>query len=74
MIPLLIGISLLAGLGLGWFGHKAKLRIDIWGRNEQEQDLIFQVAEGGRNFENNWKRIPGDASPLAPFTTSPLSH
>jgi hypothetical protein len=74
MITLLIGTSLLAGLGCGWYGHKAKLRIDTWGQNEQECDLIFQVAEGGQSLENDWKRVPGDAPPLAPFTAAPLSH
>jgi hypothetical protein len=74
MITLLIGTSLLAGIGFGWYGHKAKLRIDIWGKNEQAQDLIFQVAEGGKTLENSWKRVPGDASPLAPFTAAPLSQ
>ncbi len=74
MITLLIGTSLFAGIGFGWYGHKAKLRIDTWGKNEQEQDLIFQVAEVGGNLESNWKRMPGDASPLAPLTIAPLSH
>jgi hypothetical protein len=74
MITLLIGTSLLAGIGFGWYGHKAKLCIDTWGQNAQERDLIFQTAEGGTNFESDWKRMPGDASPLAPFTAAPLSH
>jgi hypothetical protein len=69
MLTLLVGISLVAGIGFGWYGHKAKLRIDIWGRNELEQDLIFQVAEG-----TNWNRMADGGTPLAPFPASHVSH
>jgi hypothetical protein len=60
MTMLLLGMSVFAGMGLGWFGHKAKLRIDLWGRNADQQDLIFQAAEREAEFDNKW--------PLSPFT------
>ena len=44
MIALLISTSLVAGTVLGWFGYKATLRIQAWGRNMNEQDRIFQEA------------------------------
>ncbi len=62
MTILLVGMSVLAGLGLGWFGHKAKLRIDLWGRNAEQQDLIFQAAECEAKFDHKW--------PLSPVTHS----
>ena len=49
MIALLIGSATLAVTLLGWFGHKALLRIETWGRNMSEIDEIFQdsAVEGG---------------------------
>jgi hypothetical protein len=46
MITLLVGVTTVAAIGLGWYGHKAMVRISIWGRNMDEQDAIFQAMEG----------------------------
>jgi hypothetical protein len=43
MIASLIGITTLAAVGLGWYGHKASARIATWGQNLNEQDSIFQA-------------------------------
>jgi hypothetical protein len=43
MIALLVGITTLAAMGLGWYGHKASVRIATWGQNMDEQDSIFQA-------------------------------
>ena len=42
MVTLMIGTFAVAGVGLGWYGHKASLRIESWGRRANERDLIFQ--------------------------------
>lgn len=42
MVTLMIGTFAVAGVGLGWYGHKASLRIESWGRRADERDLIFQ--------------------------------
>jgi hypothetical protein len=46
MTALLIGMSAIVGIGLGWYGYKAHLRIEAWGRNMNECDQIFQIASG----------------------------
>jgi hypothetical protein len=46
MSALLIGMSAIVGIGLGWYGYKAHLRIEAWGRNMNECDQIFQIASG----------------------------
>jgi len=57
MMSLLIGSSLVAGIGLGWFGCKASRRIAQWGRNMNEVDRIFQMAdEQSGGFEVMQKR------------------
>jgi hypothetical protein len=43
MITLIVGASVLAGIGLGWYGYKASIRIEAWGRGMNECDLIFQA-------------------------------
>ena len=44
MIALFVAILLVAGTGLGWYGHRAWLRIDTWGRNMNDQDSIVRIA------------------------------
>jgi hypothetical protein len=44
MIALLMGASVFAGVVLGWYGYKASVRIAVWGRNMDECDRIFQMA------------------------------
>jgi hypothetical protein len=46
MVTLMIGTFAVAGVGLGWYGHKASLRIESWGRRANERDLIFQQMSG----------------------------
>jgi hypothetical protein len=75
VITLLIGTSMIAGIGLGWYGYKASLRIAEWGRGMDECDQIFQTATegiGSTNFEDVRKRIPKDGPRIAPFVTSQL--
>ena len=43
MITLLIGVTTLAAIGLGWYGYRASARIATWGRNMDEQDRIFRA-------------------------------
>ena len=42
MITLLIGASTLVALTLGWYGHKAVLRINAWGLNMNDRDRDFR--------------------------------
>ena len=47
---LLIGASTLVVTALGWFGYRAFLRIETWGRNMNEIDGIFldsAIEDGG---------------------------
>jgi hypothetical protein len=44
MIASLVAILLLAGTGLGWFAHRAYLRIQAWGRAMNAQDAILKSA------------------------------
>lgn len=53
MISLLFGTLILAGIGLGWYGYKASLRIAEWGRGMDECDHIFQIA-GGIEEQASW--------------------
>lgn len=67
MITLLIGISVLAGVSLAWFGYKTSLRIQAWGRGMDECDRIFQTVGGelsGAEFDQNRKR-PQSATLIA---------
>lgn len=44
MIAFLVATLLLAGTGLGWFAHRAYLRIQAWGRAMNAQDAILKSA------------------------------
>jgi hypothetical protein len=44
MLVLLIASLLLAGTGLGWFAHRAYVRIEAWGRAMNRQDAILRSA------------------------------
>jgi len=44
MTTLLIGATTLAVAVLSWFGHRAFLRVETWGRNMNDVDRIFQDA------------------------------
>jgi hypothetical protein len=75
MITLLVGISILGGVGLGWYGYKAFLRIEAWGRGMDECDQIFQAMSegtGSTGFEEGRKRAPKDGPCIAPLVTSHL--
>ncbi len=47
MIALLVALFLVAGTGLGWYAHRAWLRIDAWGRNMNDQDAIVRLDSMG---------------------------
>ncbi len=75
MVIFLLGTSIVAVGGLGWYGHKASLRIAEWGRGMDECDQIFQaVAEETEDthFDGVRKRIPKDESHVLPFVTPHL--
>ena len=42
MIALSIAVLMVAGTILGWYGHKASLRIQAWGLNMNQRDHILQ--------------------------------
>jgi len=44
MLMPLIAILLAAGTAVGWFAHRAYLRVDAWGHAMNEQDAIFRLA------------------------------
>ena len=46
MIALLMMLCIMAGMLLGWSGHKASLRIRAWGLQMNEQDNIFREVSG----------------------------
>jgi hypothetical protein len=72
MIVFAMGISLLTGAALGWFGHKAIVRIEVWGRNAQECDRIFQIAEGIEESEYEWTRSADGAPGIANLAATHL--
>ncbi|HWB32403.1 MAG TPA: hypothetical protein VG714_04445 [Acidobacteriaceae bacterium] len=59
MIVIPVGLLLVAGAGLGWYAHRAYVRINTWGRNMNEVDAIFRVAEEGLEEENRDSRHIG---------------
>jgi hypothetical protein len=64
VIGLLIMLSIMAGMLVGWSGHKASLRIRTWGLRMNEQDEIFREAgdSEGRGSERVGRGRP--ESPL----------
>ena len=67
MIIFLLGTSTIAGVGLGWYGYKARLRIAEWGRGMDECDQIFQAVAEETEGANFGKRIPKDGPRIVPF-------
>jgi 1-acyl-sn-glycerol-3-phosphate acyltransferase len=56
---------------LGWFGHKALLRIETWGRNMNEIDGIFldsAMEDGG------WSSRPISERKAAGISLVPTPH
>ena len=60
MIGSLMMLSIMAGMLVGWSGHKASLRIRAWGLRMNEQDDIFRQAgdSEGRVSEPAGRRRP----------------
>lgn len=61
---------------VGWFGYKAYQRIEIWGRNMNEIDRIFQDSDqhdGGWSSRPISKRMAGGIS-LSPTLRTPHHH
>jgi len=46
MIAVVVASSMLTGTVVGWFGHKASLRIEMWGRNMNEREGISSELPG----------------------------
>lgn len=36
----LLGAGISIGAAVGWYGHKAYVRIDTWGRNVEERETV----------------------------------
>ena len=53
MIALLMMLCIMAGMLLGWSGHKASLRIRAWGLKMNEQDNIFREVSGAEEIGLN---------------------
>jgi len=44
MVAMLVAILLTGGTVLGWYTHRAWLRIDAWGQNMNDYDAIFRLT------------------------------
>ena len=65
MITVVIASSALAGTVLGWYGHKASLRIESWGENMNEREGISPRSSkqfGRGDYEGTRERVREDAS------------
>lgn len=71
MIALLISGSIVAGMLLGWFGHKTFLRIQAWGENMNTQDRIFRgtLPRSSMEFQSSRKRPVADPGPVPPLSS-----
>ena len=56
MIVLFVCALLIAGTVLGWFTHRAYMRIDAWGIAMNEQDETFRLASE-EELEDALRRI-----------------
>ena len=62
MIATAVAASLFAGSALGWYGHKASLRIRYWGMNLNEHDELVRSITGetsGITWRDEKVRAPG---------------
>ena len=57
-------LSIMAGMLLGWSGHKASLRIRAWGLKMNEQDSIFREVSGPGERGSNQSGRGGPQSRL----------
>lgn len=64
MIALLMMLCIMAGMLLGWSGHKASLRIRAWGLQMNEQDNIFRVVSGTEEIGSNLDGSGGPQSQI----------
>jgi hypothetical protein len=70
---LLLGATTLAIAVLGWYGYRAFVRIETWGRNMNDCDRIFQEAamhEDGWGPEVDRRRPAHGISVVPPLRTS----
>ena len=76
MIALLIGVTTLAGMAFGWYGYKAHLRIETWGRKMNEIDGICQeeslADDGLPSYAGRKQEAVG--VPLLPVFKAPQPH
>jgi hypothetical protein len=72
VIALWIVASVVIGTLIGWYGHKASLRIRVWGLNMNERDRIFQYVSGE---EPDITDVPRKLSPVGGrgASASPMS-
>lgn len=56
MILLFVAALLTGGTALGWFAHRAYMRVDAWGHAMNEQDAIFRLASQ-EEFDGALRRI-----------------
>ena len=64
LIALLVTGLVIGGIALGWYGHKAIVRIQVWGMNMNEQDRILQIvtnAEGCADYQMPYQQAEGNS-------------
>lgn len=71
MITSLVAGVVVAGAGIGWYGHKASVRIARWGEAMNEQDRLIRSLSGD---EDGWKFENGRADQDVRFGASFGSH
>jgi hypothetical protein len=64
VIALLMMLCIMAGVLLGWSGHKASLRVREWGLKMNEQDDIFREVSGTEGRASNPGGRGGPQSPI----------
>ena len=72
MVMLIVGALVAVGVWIGWFGYKASLRIQAWGRRMDDLDEIFRrvTGAGDANPEDVRRQIPR----VLPFVRSHVGH
>jgi hypothetical protein len=72
VIALLIGTSIVAASLLGWYGHRASVRIQAWGEKMNEQDAIFQSVASPEEMAGAPVTRQRPSSPAASIVNHPL--
>jgi len=69
LVALWIATSIVAGMLMGWSGHKASLRIRVWGQNMNQQDRIFREVSGTVEDEDSPRGSNSDGTRGHPVPT-----